>query len=198
MYTGIVQEMGEIITIDKSGDWIVTVKAPKTAKGVQLGASIAFNGICLTAIEMMEDSFKVQLSNETLEKTTASDWAVGTYVNLERSLCMGDELGGHMVSGHVDGIATIVDITPEQDSLRFTYEVPKEFASYIAPKGSITLEGISLTINEVNGTKFGVNIIPHTQEVTTMGKMKVGDQLNFEIDMIARYVGQMLEARGVV
>ncbi len=197
MFTGIVQEMGTITAIEKSGDWVMTVKAPETAKGVKLGASISHSGVCLTVIEMAEDSFKVQLSNETLEKTTASDWGIGSQINLERALQMGDELGGHMVSGHVDGIATVVSVEPEQDSLRFVYEVPDSFASYLAPKGSITLDGISLTVNDVDSTKFGVNIIPHTQDVTTMGSRKVGDKLNFEIDLIARYVGQVLEARGL-
>lgn len=198
MFTGIITEVGTITALDKSGDWIATVQAPQTAKNVQLGASIAHSGICLTVIEMMDDSFKVQLSHETLEKTTASDWEVGTCINLERALQMGDELGGHMVSGHVDGVCKIVAVEPEQDSLRFTYELPKAFASYLAPKGSITLDGISLTVNDVDGAKFGVNIIPHTQDVTTMGAAKVGDELNFEIDMIARYVGQVLENRGLV
>lgn len=197
MFTGIVQEMGTITAIDKSGDWVLTVRSPETAKGVKLGASISCSGVCLTVISMTDDSFTVQVSNETLDKTTASDWKEGAQINLERALQMGDELGGHMVTGHVDGVAKITAIEPEQDSLRFTYEVPKEFASYLAPKGSITLDGISLTVNEVNGTKFGVNIIPHTQDVTTMGTAKIGDSLNFEIDTIARYVGQILEARGL-
>jgi len=197
MYTGIVQEMGEITSIDKSGDWIVTVRSPETANGIELGASVAFDGICLTVIEMNGDSFKVQLSNETLDKTTASDWIVGSFVNMERSLRMGDELGGHMVSGHVDGIAKIISIEKEQDSLKFTYEIPKEFSLYLAPKSSITLDGISLTVNDVNENRFCVNIIPHTQKVTTMGNKKIGDSLNFEIDMIARYVGQILENRGL-
>lgn len=197
MFTGIVQERGTLSAIDKAGDWTVTITAPTILKDVAIGASIACSGVCLTVIKCLEDSFVVQISQETLDKTTLSSWVEGMDINLERALQIGDELGGHMVSGHVDGVAKIVSIEPDQDSLRFTYVIPQSFAPYLAEKGSITLDGISLTVNNVVGNQFDVNIIPHTQAVTTMGTRRVGDELNFEIDLIARYVGQFLQARGV-
>ena len=165
---------------------------------IAVGASIACSGCCLTAIEMgrLQDgrgTFAVEASAETLSKTTLGDWKVGTRVNLERALKMGDELGGHIVSGHVDGLAEIISITPEGDSKRFRFKVPDGIARFIAVKGSVTLDGTSLTVNEVEGNIFGVNIIPHTQAVTTWGHARAGDAVNVEIDMLARYVARLAE-----
>ncbi|HAX90992.1 MAG TPA: riboflavin synthase [Rhodospirillaceae bacterium] len=197
MFTGIIQDIGTIAVIEKAGDWVITIAAsPALLGSLSLGASVACSGVCLTVIRFTDEDFTVQASGETLSKTTLGAWQVGTKINLERALRMGDELGGHMVSGHVDGIARVVSLTPEGDSLRFQFEIPAEFLSFLAPKGSITLDGISLTVNEVDGNIFGVNIIPHTQTATTLGEKKVVDTLNFEIDLIARYVGRMLDQRG--
>lgn len=192
MFTGIVTDKGRIAGILKQGDWILTIDAPDTVKNLEIGASVSCSGVCLTVISMTATGFTVQVSGETLAKTTIGQWQEGRFINLERALRMGDELGGHMVSGHVDGLVQVVDRQADGDSVRFTYELPIEFSSYLAPKGSITLDGISLTVNEVDGPRFGVNIIPHTQTATTMGEAQVGDCLNFEIDLIARYVGQFL------
>lgn len=193
MFTGIIADIGVIKSIKKQGDWIVGIAAPSLLADMELGASVACAGMCLTVIEILPDSFKVQLSTETVAVTTAKNWAVGTKLNLERALRMGDELGGHIVTGHVDGLAEIISITPEQESLRFSFKIPDEFASFIASKGSVSLDGISLTVNEVDGSTFGVNIIPFTQEKTTIGAMKVGDLMNFEVDLMARYVARQLK-----
>jgi len=193
MFTGIISEVGRITVIDKTGDWRITIAAPRTGADLVLGASVSCNGVCLTVIELVACGFVVQTSQETLDKTCAKFWQPGTRLNLERALRMGDELGGHIVSGHVDGIAKVMSCTPEKDSLRFVVELPESFAAFIAPKGSIALDGISLTVNEVQGCRFGVNIIPHTQTETTLGERQSGDMLNFEIDPIARYVGRMLQ-----
>ena len=199
MFTGIIQDIGTIAVIEKAGDWVITIAAsPALLGSLSLGASVACSGVCLTVIRFTDKDFTVQASGETLSKTTLGSWQTGTKINLERALRMGDELGGHMVSGHVDGIARVVSLTPDGDSLRFQFEIPAAFQSFLAPKGSITLDGISLTVNEVDGNIFGVNIIPHTQMATTLGEKKVGDTLNFEIDLIARYVGRMLDQRGRV
>jgi riboflavin synthase len=144
-------------------------------------------------IEKGPDWFAIQASAETLSKTTLGDWGQGTRINLERALKIGDELGGHIVSGHVDGLGEIVSITPEGGSQRFRFRVPNELARFIAPKGSVAIDGTSLTVNEVEGNVFGVNIIPHTQTVTTWGTMKVGQRVNIEIDMLARYVARLTE-----
>ncbi|MGE0109242.1 MAG: riboflavin synthase [Bdellovibrionales bacterium] len=192
MFTGIIADIGTVASIYKKGDWIVEITAPKMLKGMVLGASVACAGICLTVIEMMPKGFKVQLSTETVSVTTAKGWDVGTRINLERALCAGDELGGHIVTGHVDGLAKIIAITPEKDSLRFSFEVPDALAPFIASKGSVALDGISLTVNEVDGAQFGVNVIPFTQEKTTLGAAKAGDILNCEVDLMARYVARQL------
>ncbi|WP_395662684.1 riboflavin synthase, partial [Aestuariivirga sp.] len=162
---------------------------------VDLGASIACNGCCLTVIEKGANWFAIQASAETLSKTTLGGWAEGTRINLERALKIGDELGGHIVSGHVDGLGEIVSITPEGASQRFRFRVPNELARFIAPKGSVAIDGTSLTVNEVEGNHFGVNIIPHTQAVTTWGTMVEGQRVNIEIDMLARYVARLTEYR---
>lgn len=198
MFTGIIQEIGTIEKIDKGGDWTVWISASLSLTELPIGTSVSCDGICLTVIEKTDRCFVVQLSAETVQKTTARWWQVGTLVNIERSLRMGDEMGGHLVSGHVDGVLKIISRDEENDSIRYQFEIPAEFALYLAPKGSIALDGISLTVNEVDGTVFGVNIIPHTQKETTIGEKKVGSLMNFEIDQIARYVSSILKARGLV
>lgn len=195
MFTGIIKDVGKIVSIDASGDWRVLIATKLDLENIEIGASIACDGICLTVIEKNIGCFLVQVSSETIGKTTAFMWKTGTNLNLERALRMGDELGGHLLSGHVDGIARIVEKKPEGDSVRYKFLAPVGYEKFIAPKGSIALDGVSLTINEVEGSIFGVNIIPHTQSMTTLGNRNVGDNVNFEVDMIARYVGQMLSQR---
>ena len=188
MFTGIVQDIGAVTAVDSTGDWTFTIATRLPLGDLALGASVACNGICVTVIEKGRDFFKAQFSAETLDKTTAKTWQTGVRLNLERALRAGDELGGHYVSGHVDGVARLVGKQADGESLRMQFEVPKEFARYIAPKGSITLDGVSLTVNEVDGYRFGVNLIPHTLQMTTLGHIPVMAMVNFEIDMIARYV----------
>lgn len=192
MFTGIITDLGTVRAVSGSGDRRLEIATKFDMDTVPIGASIANNGICLTVIEKGPGWFAVQASEETLSKTTARDWGVGQRLNLERALKLGDELGGHIVSGHVDGIATIVALTPENDSLRFVFEAPADLAKFVAPKGSVALDGVSLTVNEVDGARFGVNIIPHTQAETTFGQSRVGDRVNMEIDMLARYVARLL------
>tara|TARA_R110002072_G_scaffold14107_29_gene58893 strand:- start:1536 stop:2123 length:588 start_codon:yes stop_codon:yes gene_type:complete len=192
MFTGIVTDLGKIRAIEKRGDTRIEIETSYDMDDVDIGASIACSGPCLTVIEKGPGWFAVEASAETLDKTGLGDWTVGTPVNLERAMRIGDELGGHIVSGHVDAVATIVDMQPEGDSVRFTFEAPDAFAKYLAPKGSVSLDGVSLTVNEVQGNRFGVNIISHTQGETTFGSRKVGDRINMEIDTIARYVARIL------
>lgn len=193
MFTGIITHIGEIACIDKErGDWRVFVKTDMDGADIVLGASIACSGCCLTVVSKENGELAFDVSAESLSKTIIGAWNVGTKINLERSLKMGDEMGGHIVSGHVDALAVIEAIEQEGDSHRVRIAVPEEFERYIAPKGSITLDGISLTVNEVQGSRFGVNIIPHTWTHTTFGQRKAGDRMNMEIDMLARYVARQL------
>lgn len=192
MFTGIITDVGEIRNVARAGDTRFDVATRFEMATVAIGASIACSGICLTVIDKGPDWFAVQASEETLSKTTARSWDVGTRLNLERALKFGDELGGHIVSGHVDGVARIIDLRPENDSLRYTFEAPADLARFVAPKGSVALDGVSLTVNEVEGARFGVNIIPHTQKETTFGARRAGDAVNMEIDMLARYVARLL------
>jgi riboflavin synthase len=192
MFTGIVTDLGKIRAIEKRGDTRVEIETSYDTEDIDIGASIACSGPCLTVIEKGPGWFAIEASAETLDKTALGDWTVGTTVNLERAMRIGEELGGHIVSGHVDAVARIVDMQPEGDSVRFTFESPGEFSKYIAPKGSVCLDGVSLTVNEVQGNNFGVNIISHTQGETTFGSRKVGDRINMEIDTIARYVARIL------
>jgi riboflavin synthase len=192
MFTGIVTDLGKIRAIEKRGDTRIEIETSYDTDDIDIGASIACSGPCLTVIEKGPGWFAIEASAETLDKTSLGDWAVGTTVNLERAMRIGDELGGHIVSGHVDAVVSIVDMRPEGDSVRFTFEAPAEFAKYIAPKGSVCLDGVSLTVNEVQGNRFGVNIISHTQGETTFGSRKAGDRINMEIDTIARYVARIL------
>ena len=198
MFTGIVTDIGEVVGVEKRGDTRFTIATAFDPATIAIGASIACSGCCLTAIEMdrLQDgrgTFVVEASAETLSKTTLRNWKPGTRINLERALKMGDELGGHVVSGHVDGLGEIVSIMPEGDSQRFRFKVQDDVARFIAVKGSATIDGTSLTVNEVERNIFGVNIIPHTQAVTTWGHARVGDAVNIEIDMLARYVARLAE-----
>ncbi|OIQ39205.1 MAG: riboflavin synthase subunit alpha [Roseobacter sp. MedPE-SW] len=194
MFTGIVTDIGTIAQLDQQGDLRARIATKYETSGIDLGASIASDGVCLTVIELGEDWYDVQISAETVSKTNVGAWKIGKRVNLERALKVGDELGGHIVSGHVDGVAEVVDLQDEGDSTRVTLRAPKELARFIAPKGSVALNGTSLTVNDVQGCDFGINFIPHTKEVTTWGDVKLGDQVNLEIDTLARYVARLHEA----
>lgn len=196
MFTGIVTDVGEIVAMtagSQTGDRRFTIRTKHDMAPVPMGASIACSGCCLTVIEKGGDNFTVEASGETLDKTHLGDWKVGTRLNLELSLRLGDELGGHLVYGHVDGVAKIVSMTQEGGSVRFAFEAPAELARFIASKGSVAVDGISLTVNEVSDNRFGVNIISHTQAVTTLGQAKAGQRVNLEVDMLARYVQRLLE-----
>ena len=195
MFTGIVTDIGKIIELEKRGDLRARVETNYDMSTVAIGASIACDGICLTVIKTGSNWFDVEISAESVEKTHLkfNTWAIGASVNLERALRVGDELGGHIVSGHVDGVVEIVDMKDEGDSTRFVFLAPSNLQKFIAPKGSVALNGTSLTVNEVHSSKFGVNVIPHTKEVTTWGSLKIGDFLNLEIDTLARYVARLKE-----
>lgn len=193
MFTGIVTDMGEIRTLDKRGDLRARIATGYDTATIDMGASIACDGVCLTVVDLGPDWFDMDVSAETLSKTNLESWAPGRRVNLERALKVGDELGGHIVSGHVDGVAVVTAMAEEGDSTRVTLEAPKELARFIAPKGSVALNGTSLTVNEVDGCSFGINFIPHTKAVTTWGQGAVGDRVNLEIDTLARYVARLAE-----
>ena len=200
MFTGIITAQGEVREITHAGDsqdMRVTIATPSSflaaQGGTAIGASIACSGCCLTATALGADWFAVDVSGESVSRTTLGQWAPGTRINLERALRLGDELGGHMVSGHVDGLGEITAVTPEQGSLRIGVRVPAPLHRYIAAKGSVAIDGISLTVNEVDGQDFGVNIIPHTAEHTTLGLRRPGDAVHIEIDMLARYVARLSE-----
>lgn len=193
MFTGIIQDIGTVKSIEKDGDWRIVVETDMDLSQTPMGASICCSGCCLTVVEMGDNWFAVEVSNESLDKTVIGSWGQGTKINLEPSLKLGDELGGHIVSGHVDGLAELQSITQDADSYRLAIEVPADLAKFIAPKGSVTLDGISLTVNEVEADVFGVNIIPHTWQKTTLSQRNEGDKLNIEIDMLARYVARQLE-----
>ncbi len=197
MFTGIVTDVGEILEMRHEGDLRVRIGTAYDIAGIDIGASIACDGVCLTVIDLGTTPrgwFDVQASAETLSKTSLGDWKPGARVNLERALKVGDEIGGHIVSGHVDGIARVVGLRDEGDSTRVTFEAPASLARFIAPKGSVALNGTSLTVNEVAGTRFGVNLIPHTKVVTTWGRIAEGDAVNLEVDTLARYVARLTEA----
>jgi len=193
MFTGIITDLGKVRSITKTGDTRFEFETSYDTSTIEIGASIACNGACMTVIETGPNWFAISASGESLSKTTMGSWKEGSAINFERAMKVGDELGGHIVSGHVDGVAKIVSITPEGDSHRLVFEAPAELKNFIAPKGSVALDGISLTVNEVEGARFGINIIPHTMQVTTLGHLKVGDPVNLEIDMLARYVARLLE-----
>ncbi len=198
MFTGIITDLGRVRRLrhgaGPAAGLELTIATAFEANEIPLGASIACSGPCLTVVAVEPGAFTVQASAETLACSTMGEWAEGTPVNLERALRLGDELGGHLVSGHVDGVARFVDRRPEGDSVRFTIEVPESLLRYIAPKGSVALDGISLTVNEVAENRFGVNIIPYTLAHTSLGEAAPGQRMNLEIDTIARYVARLLGA----
>ncbi|SDL02983.1 riboflavin synthase [Paracoccus chinensis] len=196
MFTGIITDIGTVAAVEMRGDMRARIACNYDMAGVDMGASIACDGICLTVVAKGMDWFEVDISAETLARTNigANGWRSGQRINLERALRVGDELGGHIVSGHVDGIARVVGARDEGDSLRLSFEAPQGLARFIAPKGSVALNGTSLTVNEVEGNRFGVNLIPHTREVTTWGDVAEGDLVNLEIDTLARYVARLAEA----
>ena len=199
MFTGIVTAVGEVRALSPIGeghDMRLTIAAPwQDTASIPLGASIACAGCCLTAVGVGEDWFAVDVSAETLARTRLGAWREGTRLNLERSLRVGDELGGHIVSGHVDGLGTLVEVLPENGSYRVVFELPAELARFVAEKGSVAVDGVSLTVNLVDASRFGVNLIPHTWSATTLGLLQPGDQVHIEIDMLARYVARLAEAR---
>ncbi|HUK07754.1 MAG TPA: riboflavin synthase [Stellaceae bacterium] len=192
MFTGIVTDLGRVLAVIAGGDTAYQIGTGFDAGALALGASIGCSGVCLTVTATGADWFRVQASAETKARSTIGAWRVGSLVNLERPLRLGDELGGHLVSGHVDGLGRLVARREEGDSIRFVFEAPPGLAPGIAPKGSISVDGVSLTVNEVDGVRFGVNIIPHTRAVTTLGSLAVGDFVNLEIDLIARYVARLM------
>ncbi len=210
MFTGIVTDLGRVRAVEERGDRRFTFATGYPAGELSLGASIACSGACLTVVDFGEFSdpdpgdgrswFAADVSAETLSKTTLGDWRVGTPVNFERALKVGDEFGGHLVSGHVDGLARVVERRPEGDSQRFVFAAPAALAPFIAPKGSVALDGVALTVNQVTdepggGCRFGINIVPHTASVTSFGGLEVGGAVNLEIDLVARYLQRLLEAR---
>ena len=196
MFTGIITDVGRVSRLRRGqgqDDALkLTIATAYDTGGIEVGASIACSGVCLTAVTVEAGAFTVQASAETLARSTLGGWDEGSSVNLERALKVGDELGGHIVSGHVDGVGRILDRRPEGDSVRFTFELPDDLAAYIAPKGSVAVDGISLTVNEVGRDSFGVNIIPYTLAHTNLGEAVPGRRVNLEIDPLARYVARLL------
>lgn len=202
MFTGIVTDVGKIRAIERRGDTRMVIATSYAVEVIEIGASIACSGVCLTVVDKGRDPdgagwFAVDVSAETLTHSTLGSFLPGRQINLERPLRIGDELGGHIVSGHVDGAAKIESIRPEGDSLRYTFTPPKNLMRFIAPKGSVALDGVSLTVNEIvmqsGSESFGVNIIPHTQQATTFGNLTVGDKVNLEVDTVARYVARLVQ-----
>lgn len=196
MFTGIITDIGTVQTLEHRGDLRARIGTGYDTGGIDIGASICCDGVCLTAVALGPGWFDVDISAETVSRTSIGGWTEGRRINLERALKVGDELGGHIVSGHVDGVAELVKMEEEGDSTRLSFRVPDSLARFIAPKGSIALNGTSLTVNEVDGATFGVNVIPHTKEVTTWGDVAVGDAINLEIDTLARYVARLQEWGG--
>jgi riboflavin synthase len=196
MFTGIVTDLGTVREISPGAVTRLVIGTAYDVKGIDLGASVSCSGCCLSVVEKGEQGGKgwlaFEVSNETLDVTNLGAWGVGSRINLERALKVGDELGGHLVSGHVDGVGSIAEVRQDGGSVRLTVEAPAKLMKYIAPKGSITLDGVSLTVNEVGESSFGVNIIPITQEVTSLGSIRVGTRVNLEIDQVARYVARLL------
>ncbi len=192
MFSGIITDLGEVREVRAGGDTRLVIGTRYALADVAIGASIACSGACLTVVEKGADWFAAMVSGETMSHTTLGTWRSGSKVNLERSLRLGDEFGGHIVLGHIDGVARILDRRPDGDSLRFLFAAPPHLARSIAPKGSVALDGVSLTVNEVDGANFGVNIIPHTQACTSFSAAHIGDGVNLEIDVLARYVARLL------
>jgi riboflavin synthase len=202
MFTGIITDVGRIVGVEQRGDLRLRIGTRYDTASIDLGASISCSGVCLTVVDKGADWFAVEVSAETLSRT-AGDWRDGTPLNLERALRVGDELGGHIVTGHVDGVGELVAVTPEGDSTRIVIAVDRALAPYIAPKGSVALDGVSLTVNAVEdqpdgSVRFGINLIPHTQQMTTFDDLAPGRRINVEIDVLARYLGRMEQLRHVV
>jgi riboflavin synthase len=196
MFTGIVTDVGKVRHLEKRGDTHVVISTNYDVAEIDIGASVACSGICMTVVDKGGTSdrwFAVTASGETLSRTTLGHWKVGHPVNLERPVRVGDEFGGHIVTGHIDDMAEVVRVASEGESTRMVFEVPVGLSRFIAPKGSVALDGVSLTVNEVDGTRFGVNIIPHTAKVTTFGRAKPGSKVNLEIDLLARYVSRLVK-----
>ena len=192
MFTGIITDIGRIRDMqDLGGVRRLIIDTVYVVDSIDIGASIACSGACLTVVDKVAKGFMVEVSNETLSKTTIGDWCAGTEINLERAMCLGDEIGGHLVSGHVDGICECVSCIPDGDCVRLLFEVPDSLARFLAPKGSVALDGASLTVNEVEGCRFGVNIIPHTLTCTTLKNAKTNSRHNLEVDQIARYLERL-------
>ena len=196
MFTGIITDLGEVRHVERRGDTHIVISTNYDVSSVDVGASIACSGVCMTVVDRggaKDRWFAVTASGETLSRTTIGGWRQGQRVNLERPLKIGDELGGHIVTGHVDGVADITHVEPEGESVRVRFQTPAGLARFIAPKGSITLDGVSLTVNDVDGASFGVNLIPHTLKVTSFGRARSGAQVNVEIDVLARYVARLVK-----
>lgn len=198
MFTGIITDIGSVRSITTKGDTRIRLNTAFDTDTIDIGASIACSGVCLTVVDKGRDWFAVDASGETLSCTNLGSWAEGTRINLERALKVGEELGGHIVTGHIDGTGDVLSVTPEGDSIIFQFSVPGKLAGYIAEKGSVTINGVSLTVNDViddgeEQTFFNINVIPHTQEKTTFSETRVGDKVNLEIDVLARYVARMNE-----
>jgi riboflavin synthase len=197
MFTGIVTDIGKVRHVEKRGDTHIVIATKFDVSQIEMGASIACSGACMTVVDKgsaKDRWFAFTASGETLSKTTLGSWKVGEAVNLERPMRVGDEFGGHIVTGHVDAVAEVVSVKPEGESVRMVFEVPAKLARFVAQKGSVALDGVSLTVNDVEGSRFGVNIIPHTQAVTTFGRAKPGVKMNFEADLMARYVARLTAA----
>jgi riboflavin synthase len=197
MFTGIVTDVGEVLKVDRAGDLHARIATSYDVSTIDIGASIACDGVCLTVVALGAEPrpwFDVTISAETVSKSNVGNWRPGARVNLERALRLGDELGGHIVSGHVDGLAVVLSVREEGESTRIRLRAPDGLARFIAPKGSVALNGTSLTVNEVEGPDFGVNLIPHTKQATTWGAVAEGDRVNLEIDTLARYVARLAEA----
>ena len=195
MFTGIVTDIGTVRSAEQRGDLRLVIGTSYDLDTVDLGASISCSGVCLTVVDKGDDWFAVDVSGETVSKSAADRWREGARLNLERALRLGDELGGHIVTGHVDAVAEVVDTRADGDSMRVEVGLPSNLAPMIAPKGSVTLDGVSLTVNDVRENSFSVNIIPHTAQHTTLGTLKADQQLNVEVDVLARYIDRMLAAR---
>lgn len=193
MFTGIVTDVGRLRTVEKRGDTRFVIETGFDVAALNVGASVACAGVCLTVVAVLDGAFAVDVSAETLSRTTLGGWRQGTAVNLERALRVGDELGGHITTGHVDAVAAVLSVVPDGESLRMEFEVPGSLAGFIAEKGSVCVDGVSLTVNAVKGARFGVNIIPHTREHTTLGALAPGATANVEIDVLARYVARLAE-----
>ena len=196
MFTGIITDIGEIKTVEHRGDLRAVISTAFDTSSVDLGASISCSGVCLTVVDKAPGSFTVDVSGETVSRTAQGQWSEGRKLNLERAMKLGDELGGHIVTGHVDGVGSVVGVCAEGDSKKIGFSIPAALAPFLAPKGSVTIDGVSLTVNEVSDqpdgtTHFAINLIPHTQAVTTLGTLAPGQQVNIEIDVLARYLQRM-------